>query len=136
MQDDHATPPTGNGWLMMAAILGGLAVTAGAFGAHGLEKLLEPRLLANFHTGAEYQMYHALALGLTALTARGRARTFAAWAFLIGILLFSGSLYALALTGIRKLGAITPIGGVAFLVGWAALAMTALAPPAKSTGAK
>lgn len=116
-------------WLRIGAISGFLAVAAGAFGAHGLEGKLEPRRLANFGTAATYQMYHALALlavGLLAASGRpGWAVSVAGWGFLVGTLVFSGSLYALALSGERWLGMITPIGGLAFLVGWAALAVAA-----------
>jgi uncharacterized membrane protein YgdD (TMEM256/DUF423 family) len=103
-----------------------LSVAAGAFGAHGLRARLSPGLLAVFETGARYQMYHALGL-LAAAWASSRwpgpwpAR--AAWLFLAGTLLFSGSLDLMALTGIRWLGAVAPFGGVAFLAGWACLVM-------------
>ncbi len=100
----------------------------GAFGAHGLRGRLTPEMLAVFETGVRYHMYHALALLATAaLMTRvdGRAVVVAGWSFLAGILIFSGSLYALALTGVTTLGAITPIGGLAFLIGWAALAVAA-----------
>lgn len=101
-----------------------IAVAAGAFGAHSLSDRVTPELLAVFETGARYQMYHALALILAAQargdSARGPA-VWAGWLFLAGTLLFSFSLYALALSGIRILGAITPFGGVAFLAGWIAL---------------
>jgi len=114
---------TDRSWRRLGAISGGLAVAAGAFGAHSLENTLDPRGMAVFETAARYQMYHALALIAVGLMAsRGRRVDLAGWAFLVGTLLFSGSLYALALTGERRLGAITPIGGVGFLVGWAALA--------------
>lgn len=108
--------------LLAGASLAFLAVLAGAFGAHALQERLEPRLLAAFMTGAQYQMYHALALlGLGALQlspARDARFGLAGGCFLGGVLLFSGSLYALALTGIRALGMITPLGGTLFLVGW------------------
>lgn len=117
---------SGMNWLRIGAILGGLAVAGGAFAAHGLEKTLDERGLALFETAARYQMYHALALvavGLLATRAGAvRALDVAGWSFLVGIVLFSGSLYALALTRIKWLGAITPFGGVLFLVGWGALA--------------
>lgn len=126
---------SGATWLRLGAILGGLAVAGGAFAAHGLEKQLDERGLALFETAARYQMYHALALvavGLLAGAGRsGRASDVAGWCFLLGVLLFSGSLYALALSGVRGLGAITPIGGVLFLVGWAALAFHRPGPVAK-----
>lgn len=128
----------GANWLRLGAILGGLAVACGAFAAHGLEDRLNERGLGLFETAARYQMYHALALiavGLLAGTARGgRALGVAGWSFSLGILLFSGSLYALALTGVRWLGAITPIGGVLFLVGWAALVAHRPGPDVKPGG--
>lgn len=116
-------------WLFLSALCGGLAVALGAFAAHGLKRHLSPEALAIFETGARYQMYHALGLGLAALTmglAGGTPARLAAIAFLVGIVLFSGSLYLLALTGIKALGAITPLGGLAFLIGWVCLAITAL----------
>jgi len=105
-----------------------ISVAAGAFGAHALRDRLEPNLLAVFETGARYQMYHALALFAVAWVATAAPSGWATWAgrlFLIGTLVFSGSLYALALSGVRMLGAITPFGGVAFLAGWLCLAMAA-----------
>ncbi len=107
----------------VAAVLGGLAVAAGAFAAHGLKARLTPDQLAWWKTGAEYHLIHALALLITALHAHGRVFKVAAVAFSIGIALFSGSLYVMALTDVRALGAVTPFGGVAFLVGWGALAL-------------
>jgi uncharacterized membrane protein YgdD (TMEM256/DUF423 family) len=109
-------------WLAAAAINGFLAVAAGAFAAHGLSARLDAHALSIFETGARYHIYHALAMGLSAMT---RAKA-ASWFFLIGIVLFSGSLYALALTGARGFAFVTPFGGVCFLAGWAALAWTAL----------
>ena len=130
--------------LMLGAVLAGLSVGAGAFAAHGLDGYFkdkyaqsEPREVAgvkipaaqkylqDFKTGAEYQMYHALALllaGLLAQSGRSAAWPVAGWCFLLGIVLFSGSLYVLTLTGQRWLGAIVPIGGVLFFVGWGAVA--------------
>lgn len=109
------------------------AVAAGAFGAHALRARLSPDLLAVFETGARYQMYHALALLAVAWLAAARpGANSAVWAgglFLLGTVVFSGSLYALALTGQRWLGAITPLGGVAFLAGWGCLAWAALTRP-------
>ena len=107
------------------AINAGLAVAAGAFGAHGLRDRIEPRALEVFETAARYQMYHALAMILCAVLATSGART-AGWIFQAGIVVFSGSLYALALSDVKILGAITPLGGLAFLAGWAWLAITAL----------
>jgi uncharacterized membrane protein YgdD (TMEM256/DUF423 family) len=108
-----------------------LAVAAGAFGAHALRVRLSPDLLGVFGTAARYQMYHALALLAVAWAiTRGTGSTaqWAGWLFVIGTVLFSGSLYGLALTGIRWLGAITPLGGVAFLAGWLCLALSWKAP--------
>ncbi|HEX2095122.1 MAG TPA: DUF423 domain-containing protein [Longimicrobiaceae bacterium] len=103
-----------------------LAVAAGAFGAHALRSRIAPDLLGVFETGARYQMYHALALLAVAWAVeRWPGAGVAGWAFVAGIVLFSGSLYLLALTGVRWLGAITPLGGVAFLAGWALLAWQA-----------
>src|SRR5207248_10258762 len=121
-----------NPWLAVAAINGFIAVAAGAFGAHGLQSRLDAHALQTFETAARYQIYHALAIGLAALAARGSAATVACALFLAGIVLFSGSLYVLALTGTRAFGFITPFGGAAFLAGWAALAwaaFTAGTPP-------
>ena len=122
---------TANSWLATGCVLGGLAVVIGAFGAHTLEPRLSqtPKGLDRYQTGVEYHMYHALALlalGTLAARTSGVAVQVAGWSFLVGIVLFSGSLYAFALTGIRSLGMITPIGGVGFLVGWTALALAAL----------
>jgi len=114
-------------WMLIAAVNGFLAVAAGAFGAHGLRTMLDASALQTVETGVRYHMYHALAIGLAALALR--AAPSARWAaalFLAGIILFSGSLYALALTGLRGLGMITPFGGLAFLAGWAALGVAAL----------
>lgn len=119
-------------FLATAAILAGLAVAAGAFAAHALKEQLSDRALAIFETGARYQMYHALALlGVALLLSRAEtARGFlsaSGIAFIAGIAIFSGSLYALSLTGIKGLGAIAPIGGAAFLLGWGFLFAAALA---------
>jgi len=110
-------------WAGCGAVNAFLAVAAGAFGAHALKARLEPDLLAIFETGARYHMYHALGLVAVAFVTGQRASASAAgWAMLAGIVLFSGTLYVLALTGVRWLGAITPIGGLCFLAGWAILA--------------
>ena len=111
--------------LAAGAINGAIAVAAGAFAAHGLRDRLEARSLEIFETAARYQMYHALAMVLCAALATSSART-AGWIFQAGIVIFSGSLYALALSDIKVLGAITPIGGLAFLAGWGWLAYSAL----------
>lgn len=119
-------------FLAAGAISGGLAVAAGAFGAHALKARLPPDLLAVFQTGAQYQLAHALALlasGWMVYRAPGAAAAASGWLFLAGSVLFSGSLYALALSGVRALGAVTPLGGVAFLAGWGALAWAALHLP-------
>jgi uncharacterized membrane protein YgdD (TMEM256/DUF423 family) len=101
-------------------------VAAGAFGAHGLRGQYDPQSMSVFETGALYHMFHALAIGIAALALRGSASTnWAAWFFLIGIVLFCGSLYLLALTGVRAIGIVTPFGGLAFLIGWAALGYAA-----------
>jgi uncharacterized membrane protein YgdD (TMEM256/DUF423 family) len=116
-------------WLRIAAINGILAVVGGAFAAHFLRDQLNPQALATFETGVRYHMYHALALLPVALTRRhshARAIPVAGGCFTIGIVLFSGSLYGLALTGLNWLGAITPFGGVALLLGWLALACVPL----------
>ena len=108
------------------ALMAFVAVAAGAFGAHALRARLSPEYLAVFETGARYQMYHALALFAAAwATTRTSSALvqWAGWLFIIGIILFSGSLYTLALTGVRWLGAITPLGGAAFLAGWLCLAL-------------
>ncbi|MFL5403591.1 MAG: DUF423 domain-containing protein [Gemmatimonadales bacterium] len=104
-----------------------IAVGAGAFGAHALRARLAPASLAIFETAARYQMYHALALLAVAwASARwpGTLTVWAGWLFVSGTVLFSGSLYALGLTGVRWLGAITPLGGVAFLTGWLCLLLS------------
>ena len=111
----------------LSALVG---VALGAFGAHGLRGRLSPDMLAVFETGVRYHMYHALALILTSLVmARmsGWLVVTAGWCFTAGIVLFSGSLYLLAVTGVTILGAITPLGGLAFLAGWACLALAAAA---------
>lgn len=119
-------------WLFIAGLMGAAGVVCGAFAAHGLSARLDDKALSVFETGARYQMYHALALGLAAFAMRGdamgRART-AAILFLAGIVLFSGSLYLLALTGVTMLGVITPFGGLAFIAGWICLALAGLKQP-------
>jgi uncharacterized membrane protein YgdD (TMEM256/DUF423 family) len=110
-------------WIALGAMNAAIAVGAGAFAAHGLRDRLDARALEVFETGARYQMYHALAIVLAGTIASRGAHT-AGWIFQAGIVLFSGSLYALALTGVKGLGTITPLGGVAFLVGWLWLAWT------------
>lgn len=116
-------------FLTLASLLGGLAVVAGAFGSHALRGSLSDRALGIFETGVRYQMYHALALLLVALLLDRSdnsplSLTVSGYAFTIGILIFSGSLYALSLTNIQWLGAITPLGGVALILGWLYLAVS------------
>ena len=116
-------------WLFIGAITGALAVLLAAFGEHALAGRLAPHNLVTFANGTRYQMYHALAIGLAALAARGPAARLARTAallFFVGTVLFSGSLYGLALTGIRVLGFVTPLGGLALIAGWIALALAAL----------
>lgn len=111
--------------MTIATVLGFLAVAAGAFGAHALRQRLDADMLAVYQTAVRYQMWHALALLLTGLLLdrdRRPGLRVAAWGYLAGIVLFSGSLYALTLSGVKAWGAVTPFGGIAFLIGWAALA--------------
>jgi len=116
-------------FFVLGALSGAMAVALGAFGAHGLKTRLPVDLLAMFETGVRYQMYHALALLAVAWAVTrwtGSSLPVAAgWLFFAGTVLFSGSLYLLALTGQRWLGAITPLGGVAFVAGWVCLALAA-----------
>lgn len=117
-------------WMAVGAVNAFISVAAGAFGAHALKQRLAPDLIAVFETGARYQMYHALGLWAVAFAlSQGRPASTAGWAMLAGIILFSGSLYALALSGVRALGAITPLGGLCFLLGWAILAWAVLRGP-------
>jgi uncharacterized membrane protein YgdD (TMEM256/DUF423 family) len=119
-------------FLILGAVSGFIAVGAGAFGAHGLRARLSPDLLAVFETGARYQMYHALAIVAAAWAVHrwpGPLAAWAGWLFLAGTVVFSGSLYGLALTGVRWLGAVTPLGGACFLAGWLCLAAAALRSP-------
>lgn len=112
---------------VLGAINGFLAVAAGAFGAHALKERLSPERLDTWELAARYQMFHALALLAVALLASrgGRLVTASGWCFVAGIAVFSGSLYLLAASGTRWLGAITPLGGLALLAGWALLAIGA-----------
>ncbi|MCA9029448.1 MAG: DUF423 domain-containing protein [Planctomycetaceae bacterium] len=144
-------------WMLAGAILCGLSVVTGAFAAHGLGPRMEKlygnitkevagqeipgplKYLNDFKTAAEYQMTHGLALLAVGLFSRHRRSTcmqVAGWSFLLGIILFSGSLYVLVLTGITRLGAITPFGGVAFLVGWATFALAILTTKSTCTAPK
>lgn len=116
-------------FFLLGTLFAGLAVGLGAFGAHGLRGVLSAEDLQTFEVGVRYQMYHALGLvGVAWAASRWESSTviIAGWLFVAGILLFSGSLYLLVLTGPRWLGAVTPLGGVAFLVGWGLLAWTAI----------
>ena len=116
-------------FLLLGALSAFVAVAAGAFGAHALRDQLAPETLAIFETGARYQMYHALALiAVAVVSAHSSTRLIAAagWLFTWGTVLFSGSLYMLALMGITWMGAITPLGGLCFLAGWGCLAAAAL----------
>lgn len=127
-------PAVPSGWLPCAALLAGSAVLLGAFGAHGLRERLSPALLAAYQTGVSYQFYHALGLLAVGVLASGgppaagrladsRWLQAAGWLLCLGVLLFSGSLYLLALSGVRGLGLVTPFGGVALTLGWLALAV-------------
>ena len=126
-------PTIGSGsrtWLVVAALLGGLAVALGAFGAHGLKARFpaDDPMLANWETAARYQMYHALALlAVALLVAKNGSRLLhmAGLSMTIGTLIFSGCLYVMVLTGQRRLGAVVPLGGVLLIVGWILLALAA-----------
>lgn len=108
-----------NPLIAIGCLNGALAVGAGAFAAHGLKERLDEAALKVFETGARYHMYHALAMVLAGvLVAKLPGANMAGWIFQLGILLFAGSLYVLALTGTKGFGAVTPFGGVAFIVGW------------------
>jgi uncharacterized membrane protein YgdD (TMEM256/DUF423 family) len=117
------------GWFVTGAIVAGLGVMLGAFGAHGLRTRVTPELLVVFETAVRYQMYHAfglLAVGIAAERWGGSLVNAAGWLFLVGLLIFSGSLYLMTLSGARWLGAITPIGGLLLILGWVALAVGVL----------
>ena len=116
-------------WFAVGAIAGAVGVTLGAFGAHALKSRVTEDLITVFEIGVRYQMYHALALFAVAWAAGrwpGSWINASGWLFTLGILVFSGSLYLMTLSGARWLGAITPVGGLCFILGWIALAMTAL----------
>jgi uncharacterized membrane protein YgdD (TMEM256/DUF423 family) len=117
-------------FLLIGAVLGFLGVALGAFGAHVLKSRLSPEMLAVFETGIRYHMYHTFAVLIVAAAighlGSARLLSLAGWFFFGGVLLFSGSLYALALSGVGILGAVTPIGGLLFLAGWGCLALFAL----------
>lgn len=121
-------------WLLLGSTVGFVSVAGGAFGAHALKARITQDLLDTFHTGTRYAMLHATALlvtGLLAARVPGAATTVAGVGFTAGTVLFTGSLWLLAITGTRWLGAITPIGGLCFLTGWLALAVAALRWPAE-----
>lgn len=110
--------------LLAGAVFMALAVLLGAFGAHALKKILSPEMLTIYHTGVEYQFYHALGLLIIGVIGFQIKSKLIGWAGILltaGIILFSGSLYVLALSGIKGLGAITPIGGISFVIGWVML---------------
>ncbi len=118
-------------WTAIGAVLMAVAVGMGAFGAHGLRNRLDSYSMSVYEKAVFYHFIHALGILLVALLARANAitavgQTRVAWLLLIGIIIFSGSLYALAVSGVRNLGAITPIGGIAFIIGWLLLAYEAL----------
>ena len=121
--------PPASLWMTLGAVGGLLTVALGAFGAHGLKGRVDPALLANWNTAADYLGLHALALLACGLTLLHRPEAglvnWAGWSFLIGVSLFSGSLFAMTLTGLRQLGMITPIGGVLLILAWALLAVGA-----------
>jgi len=116
-------------FLSLGAISGAFGVIIGAFGAHGLKNKLSVEMLTVYQTGVQYHFYHTfalLAVGLLALRFQSGLLTFSGWSFLFGILIFSGSLYALSISGVKILGAITPIGGLFFIIGWVLLAVAVI----------
>ena len=117
------------GWFAVGALAAATGVALGAFGAHGLKSRVTPDLLVIFETGVRYQMYHALALLAVGWAATRWSIPWinaSGWLFTVGIVIFSGSLYVMTLSGVRWLGAITPIGGLAFIAGWLTLATAAI----------
>ena len=126
-------PPGARLFLLLGGLFVFAAVVLGAFGAHGLKARLSPELLSVWQTGVQYHFYHALGLVLLGLAffhlPDGAALRASAWLMTAGIVLFSGSLYALALTGQKWLGAVAPVGGVAFLLAWGALAWAVVRAP-------
>lgn len=116
-------------FFLLASLLGGLGVALGAFGAHALRDRIAENLLANYETGVRYQFYHVLALVAVAVAIQrwpnSSLPVIAGWLFVIGVAIFSGTLYLMAFTGLRWLGAITPIGGVALIAGWICLLLVA-----------
>jgi uncharacterized membrane protein YgdD (TMEM256/DUF423 family) len=123
-------PAMDRSFLFLGALINFVGVAAGAFGAHALRNRLSADMLGVFETGVRYQMYHGFAVLLVALAIRhfGSTRLLlvSGWSFVGGVILFPGSLFALTLTDVRMLGAITPLGGVLFLLGWVCLALFAL----------
>lgn len=112
-------------FFVLGALSAAVSVATGAFGAHGLKKIATPEMVATFDTAARYQMYHALGLVAVAWAAArwpGAAVTWAGWLLVVGTVLFSGSLYVLVLSGVKGIGAVTPVGGLFFIAGWVALA--------------
>lgn len=122
---------TARGWLVSGAGLGAAAIAAGAFGAHALKGRIAPPLVDVFETAARYHLVHAVVLLVVGLLAADRPRStalqVAGWSLASGVVVFSGSLYAMALSGQRWLGALTPVGGLALIAGWLALAAAAVA---------
>jgi uncharacterized membrane protein YgdD (TMEM256/DUF423 family) len=121
--------PTAKLFLSLGSISGALAVLIGAFGAHGLKDKLCDQMLAVYKTGVEYHFYHTLALlgiGLLSLHYKSALLTASGWSMVAGIILFSGSLYALSISGVKILGAITPIGGLFFIAGWVLLVLAVI----------
>ena len=119
-------------FIVASSLFGFLGVAVGAFGAHALKQQLSPEMLTIFETGARYHLIHAavlLGIGILAQNRDSKAIKVSGFAMIFGIIVFSGSLYALAVSGVRIFGAITPIGGLSFLVGWAALGRSALQNP-------
>jgi uncharacterized membrane protein YgdD (TMEM256/DUF423 family) len=116
-------------WMLAGSVFGFFSVALGAFGAHALKESLSERSLEIFQTGVQYQMFHSLALlalGVWSALQPSVSTSFSGYAFVTGVVLFSGSLYALAVTQIHYLGMITPLGGVSFLLGWASFAWSVL----------
>jgi uncharacterized membrane protein YgdD (TMEM256/DUF423 family) len=120
-------------WLRWACLVGFVAVAAGAFGAHGLKTMVSADALGWWQTGTRYALFHVVGLLAVSIqlerAPRARSAAVAGWAFVVGVLLFTGSLWVMTLTGFRPLGAVTPLGGTAFLVGWVALGTSARRRP-------
>lgn len=120
-------------FLALGSLLGGLGVVLGAFGAHALKNILSPEMLTIFETGVRYQMYHSLALILVGVLCQTPSKPlkWSGWLFVGGIVIFSGSLYTLSLTGVKTWGAVTPLGGLCFIAAWGTLAFHSLRVPAQ-----